>query len=107
MQAYKYEATGELKGHVMLKPRTLPEKYRLLADCDFKLDPDGNPIQGLENLPAIANAIELSEKYYKEVAVKSGDKSHKSFKDMSYDPGCEAFLQEVAMHIVGGAPGEK
>ena len=109
MQPYKYvpelckDKKSGFTGHVVLKPRSMPEKYRLLSQCDLKLDENGVPLEGVANLEAIANAVELSEKYWKEVAIKKGDKTYKSFKDLVYDNDCEGIVSEVAFHVVGNS----
>lgn len=109
MQPYKYvpeackDKDSGLTGHVILKPRSMPEKYRLLAECELKLDENGSPVEGMANLGAIANAIDLSEKYWKEVHIKKGDKEFKSFKELVYDNDCEGLVTEVAFHVVGSS----
>lgn len=109
MQPYKYvpsickDKKSGFTGFVTLKPRSMPEKYRLLSECDLKLDENGNVLEGVVNLPAIANAIDLSEKYWKSVDIKKGDKEIKSFKELIYDNDCEGIVSEVAFHVIGSS----
>lgn len=107
MNPYKFEPKicsekdSGVTGHVILKPRSLPEKYRNIAKCDLKIDSKGEMQADLSAFNGIADMMEISEKYYEKVEIKVNDRLIKSYKELSYTPECESILMEVAIHCIG------
>ena len=107
---YKYEPKSlkdsKLSGYVMLEALSYTEKLRYTDRCQFKFTSEGELDLESGRLESIAKMIEESEKYIKEVCIKSEDGKieYKSYNDLQYgqDPVCGKILAEVASVILNG-----
>lgn len=96
--------TKTFEGTITLKVLSTPEKFRLMAKCEFEIGEDGVAKKNLKQLNAIADLIEYTKPYFLKIDLKKidGSKEFKSYDDLQYDDECSDILIEASTQFLNG-----
>lgn len=109
------QAMGEgsiFSGHLELAPPTVVARVEMMGLMNMGLEEvmgmkSGEHKVMLSDIGYLAPLIEHSQKFYKAVELKYGEKDLKSFQDLNEEPNCMGILVEVAMlYLKGQSPGK-
>jgi len=116
----KLEFEG-FKGHILMKVATNTDRFELMDHLGINImdtiksqDGDGEGGNALQQkLSTMANLVKLiktSEKFYKEVDLKKGTRTYKSYDDLNNSSDCQSILMECATKCllnIGDEEGKK
>lgn len=99
---------GELEGFVLLKFPKYTERLKLMKECKFKSDSEGNVEISSDNIDSAIKMIEVVAKYVVQVELKhpkSGAVA-KSFSELEDHYSFESAITVIGSKILsGGKPG--
>ena len=90
-----------VSGKLELAIPTYRERLKMIKECNFKLDSEGQVTVGVDSIDSMVKMLEVCIPYFKKVDVKHGEKIHaKSFEDLEQYSEFDGLLSDAASSVM-------
>jgi len=90
----------EITGKLVLTIPTYRQRLKMIKDCNFKINENGEVNTGLDSLDSIVNLLDAAKPHFKKIDLKCGEIHVKSFEDMESYPEFDQLLTAAASSVL-------